>query len=112
MSGLNMIAARLSPGAISESSSSHLPPSEASKVAETSDVPTRAVEPRDDAAGDGIAHVRKNDRDLPRRPLEGSGRRDPVCQDDVGLQADQLLRERSYPTVVSAAPTKVHPHVA
>ena len=33
MSGLNMIAARSSPGAISESSSSHLPPSEASVVA-------------------------------------------------------------------------------
>ena len=32
-SGLNMIAARLSPGAISESNSSHLPPSEASKLA-------------------------------------------------------------------------------
>jgi hypothetical protein len=28
------------------------------------------------------------------------------------LQADQLLRERSYPICVTAAPTKVHPHVA
>ena len=33
VSGLNMMAARLSPGAISESSSSHLPPSEASLLA-------------------------------------------------------------------------------
>jgi hypothetical protein len=33
VSGLNMMAARLSPGAISKSSSSHLPPSEASTVA-------------------------------------------------------------------------------
>ena len=33
MSGLNMIAARFSPGAISESSSSHLSPNEASKLA-------------------------------------------------------------------------------
>jgi hypothetical protein len=33
MSGLNMIAARLSPGAISESSTGYLPPSEASKLA-------------------------------------------------------------------------------
>jgi len=39
-------------------------------------------------------------------------RRRRVCQDDVGLQADQLLRERSYPIGVTAAPTKVHPHVA
>ena len=43
-----MIAARFRPGAISESSSSH----------EAGDVPTRAVEPRDDAAGDGIAQVK------------------------------------------------------
>jgi hypothetical protein len=28
------------------------------------------------------------------------------------LQAHQLLRERSYPIGVTAAPTKVHPHVA
>jgi hypothetical protein len=28
------------------------------------------------------------------------------------LQADQLLRERSYPIDVTAAPTKVHPHIA
>ena len=33
VSGLNMIATRLSLGAISESSSSHLPPSEGSKLA-------------------------------------------------------------------------------
>ena len=33
VSGLNLMADRLSPGAISESSSSHLPPSEASKRA-------------------------------------------------------------------------------
>ena len=33
VTGLNMMAARLSPGAFSESSSSHLPPSEASKTA-------------------------------------------------------------------------------
>ena len=40
------------------------------------------------------------------------GRRGPVCCDDVVLQADQLLRERSYPIDVNAAPPKVDPHVA
>src|SRR5262249_35675791 len=39
-------------------------------------------------------------------------RRGRGCQDDVGLQADQLLRERSYSIVVVAVPPKVHPHVA
>ena len=107
-----MIAARLSPGAISESSSSHLPPSVAFQVGEAGDVPARAVEPRDDAAGDGVGHGHKDDRDRLRLPLEGSGRRGPRLSDDVGLQADQLLRERSYPIDVTAAPPKVHPHVA
>jgi hypothetical protein len=33
-------------------------------------------------------------------------------EDYVGLQADQLLRERSYPIDVCAVPPKVDPHVA
>jgi hypothetical protein len=45
-------------------------------------------------------------------PLDGSGRWGYACQDDVGLQADQLLRDRLYPIDVTAAPMKVHPHVA
>jgi hypothetical protein len=64
---------------------------------EAGGVPTQAVEPRDDAAGDGIGHARKDDWDRPRLPLEGHGRRGRACQYDVGLQADQLLRERSHP---------------
>src|SRR5262249_22048511 len=43
--------------------------------------------------------------------LEGSGRRAAACHDDVGLQADQLLSQRSYPIAIIAAPAKVHPHV-
>jgi len=43
-------------------------------------------------ARDGAAPGRKGDRNRPRLPLQGNGRRSPVCQDDVGLQADQLLR--------------------
>src|SRR6516162_4413961 len=79
---------------------------------ETGDVPAWAVEPRDDAAGDGVAHARKDDRDRPRLPLDSNGLRGPVCQDDVGLQADQLPRERSYPTDVTAGPKKVYPDIA
>jgi len=109
---LNMIATRLSPGAISESNSSHLPPSVGSKRAKPVVVPTRAVESRDNAAGDGVAHVRKDDRDRPRFPLDGDGLQGRVCQDDVGLRADQLLREYSYPIGVSTGPTNVQTHVA
>jgi hypothetical protein len=112
-SGLNIIAARLSPGAISESSSSHLPPSEASKPAKPVVFPlgrsSRATTPL--ATGSfkfaktiGIVRVS-------RWRARVAGRWGRLCYDDVGLQADQLLRECSYPIVVSARPTKVHPHV-
>ena len=39
-------------------------------------------------------------------------RRRRVCQDDVGLQADQLLHECLHPIGVTASPTTVRPHVA
>jgi hypothetical protein len=74
--------------------------------------PPPGVDPRGDADGDRIDRDRKDDRDRPRLPLEGSGRRGRVCQDEVGLQADQLLRERLYPIDVTAVPPTVHPHVA
>src|SRR6516165_4351036 len=57
-SGLNMVATRLSPGAISESSSSHLPPIEASKP------PKR-----------GVPKTRDNLRRFPvQRKIDGSVR--------------------------------------
>jgi hypothetical protein len=62
-----------------------------------SDYFTRAVEARDDAARDGIDRAGKDDRNRPRLPLDGDSRRGRVCQDDVGLQTDQLLRKCWYP---------------
>ena len=50
-----------------------------------------------------------DDRD--RHPLDGSGHRGRVCQDDVGVQADQLLRERSKAIGVIAGTTNVHPRL-
>src|SRR6516162_7449036 len=72
----------------------------------------RSIEPRDDAACDGVARGHKDDRDRLRLPLKGSGCRDRSCQNDVGLQADQLLLESSCPIDVTAGPPKVDPHVA
>src|SRR5215471_917559 len=106
MSGSNMMAARLSPGAISESSSSHLPPSEGSKVAKPVMFPPGWLSRGTMPLATGFAHGRKDDRDRPRPPLDGSGRRGIACQDDVGLRADQFPRERSYPIGVTAPPTK------
>jgi hypothetical protein len=73
--------------------------------------PTRAVKPRDEAAGEGVAYVHKDDR-RPRLLLNGDVRRGPGCQDDVGLQADQFLCEHSYPIGAIAVPPKVNPHIA
>jgi len=55
------------------------------------------LESRDNARSRRAAPGRKGDRNRPRLPLQGNGRRSPVCQDDVGLQADQLLRQSPYP---------------
>src|SRR6516162_8709609 len=90
VSGLNMIAARFRPGANSESSSSHLPPSEGSEPPKPVMFPlgrsSRATMP----LATGSFRARKDDRDRPRLPLEGNGYRAPRCQDDVGLKADHF----------------------
>jgi hypothetical protein len=62
-------------------------------VGEAGNIPARPVERRDEAAGDGVARAKKDDRDRPRLSLEGNGRRGRACQDDVWLQADQLVGE-------------------
>jgi hypothetical protein len=46
-----------------------------------------------------------------RQALNGNAARNAIAR-LVGLQADQFLRERSYPIDVGAAPPEVHPHVA
>src|SRR5262249_16489818 len=112
VSGLNMMAARLSPGAISESSSSHLPPSEASLVAKPVMFPPGRLSRGTMPLATGSPTLANTDRDRPRIALDGSGHRGRACQDGVGLKAHQLLRECSNPIDVTAAPPKVHPHVA
>jgi hypothetical protein len=67
-----------------------------------------AVELRDDAAGDRVEAGHKDDRDRLLFPVEGSSRRGPACQDNVGLQPDQLVRECLHPIGANAEP-KVHP---
>ena len=77
--GLNMIAARLSPGVISESSSSHLPPSEASKVANPVmlALPQSHRSPAVFIVGNGNAHLQMSEHRpfcsgmVGRRPLRG-----------------------------------------
>src|SRR6516162_8055332 len=56
------------------------------EAGEPRDVATRAVESRDDAAGHGVGHVRKDNRDRPRLALEGNGRRGRAYQENVGVQ--------------------------
>jgi hypothetical protein len=63
------------------------------------------------AAWPRAARAQQGDRVRRIGVLMPGDENDPVAK-DVGLQADQLLRERSYPIDVTTAPTKVHPHVA
>jgi hypothetical protein len=112
VAGLKMIAARFSPGAISESNSSHLPPSEASKAAKPVAFPPGRSSRATMLLATGSLRFPKTIGIV--RVSRSGGQRSarPVCQNDVGLQADQLSREGSYPIGVTAAPAKVHHHVA
>jgi hypothetical protein len=107
-----MIAARFEPGRDLREQLKPLASKRGFRGGEAGDIPTRAVEPRNDALGDRVGHASKDDRNRPRLPLDGDGRRGAAWHDDVGLQADQLLRERSYPIDVTAAPPNVYSHVA
>jgi hypothetical protein len=106
-----MIAARLSPGAISESSSSHLPPSEASKVAKPVMFPPGWLSPgtMPVATGSitsantiGIVRVCRWSATVagvePARMMSG-------CRPTNSCAS-------SYPIVVAAVPPKVDPQVA
>jgi hypothetical protein len=69
---------------------------------EAGDIATRLVEGRDDTAGDGIAHVHKDDRDSPRLPLEGNGRRGRACHDH-GHRIGALERKFWYASGTAVA---------
>ena len=47
--------------------------------------------PAADAAGDGVGHTRKDDRDRPRLPLKRNGRRGPNGHDGEILGLSLLL---------------------
>jgi len=103
-----MIAARFRPGAISDSSSSHLPPREASKAAKpvmfppgrlsrgTMPVATGSLAP---AKTIGIVGVSRWTAAVAGLPY-------------VTMMSGCRPTNSSYPIDVIAAPTKVHPHVA
>ena len=65
-----MIAARLTPGAISVSNSSHLPASDASWPMKPVMFPPGTGQARNEAIADRVGDGRKYDRDRPRLPLE------------------------------------------
>jgi hypothetical protein len=79
---------------------------------EAGDVPSRAGQARNEAGGDRVADARKYYGDRSRLTLECSGRRSRVCEDHVGFQADQLLREHLHPINITGSPPSVHPNIA
>src|SRR5262249_26620335 len=64
--------------------------------AEAGDVPTRSVELRDDAAGDGVTPGHKDDRDRPRLPLE---RKLAACPYALLLAIVNADKEGKYETL-------------
>jgi hypothetical protein len=61
------------------------------EVGETGDIPTRAIDPRDDAQGDRVGHARKDDRDRPRLRVDAWYRH---SFDHLVCDGEQARRER------------------
>jgi hypothetical protein len=112
VSGLSMNAARFKPGAISESSSSHLPPSEASLLAKPVAFPLGRSSRATMLLTTGSATFAKTIGIVRVSRWTAAVARVAAVSMMSGLQADQLCRERSYPIGVSASITKVDPHIA
>ena len=101
-----MIAARLSPGAISESSSSHLPPSVASKLTKPVMFPPGRSSRTTMPLATGSATFAKTIGIVRVSRWTATVARGRARHDDVGSQTDQFLRERSHPIDVTAGPTE------
>jgi hypothetical protein len=105
-----MIVARLTPGAISVSNCSHLPPFPASILTKPVRFPpgrgTLATKP----APTGFREARKYNRDHPRLPLSAAV--PGVLFARITLQLDQFLGEDRHPINVACRPTNIHPQVA
>ena len=93
VAGLNRKATRLTRGAISLSSSSHLPAIVGSILMKPVTLPPGRGQARDEAAADRIGNGRENDGDGARLLQQ---RRSGGCvlrKNEVGLQRDEFLRE-------------------
>ena len=69
------------------------------KVAETRDIPARATEAGDEASSDRIANGRHDDRNGSTRPLRRQGRWRPPRENQIDLQANQLVCQFQEPFV-------------
>ena len=81
-------------GAISLSIASHLPTMLASIQQQAREIAARPRQARDEARADRVGDVDEYDRDCAALPLQRGGDRRRLCEDHVGLQCDQLFRER------------------
>src|SRR6516162_10853498 len=89
VAGLNSSAMRTVRGAISFTSSTHLPP--CAGVCEAGDVAARTCEARGETAGDRIAYVHEHDGNRPRLARKGPGHERGWTEDHVGPQIGQLF---------------------
>src|SRR5262249_52458251 len=81
------------------------------EAGEPSDVLARPREANDEAAPNGIAHVRHHDRYGSRRPPERDDRGVVIGNDRVGTELDQLLGGAMQPVGSSFGPTVIDENV-
>ena len=112
MAGSRRTAARVTPGAISLSSSSHFPLNAVFESHETGGVAARPRQAVDEAGADRIDDDREHDRHGAGRLQQRPHGRGAMGQDDVRRERDQFRRVSANVGGIGRGPAGVDPHVA
>ena len=95
--GLNMISARVTRGAISLSSSAHLPPTLGPQIGEPGRVATWTRQARNEALGNRLADPHEHDWKRARHLLRPAHGRRAVCEDQVRCEGEQFRGRGARP---------------
>src|ERR1700758_1593632 len=100
--GLYMMAARASCGTISFNISRYFPATLACRTVKPVMLPPRSRQARDKPATNRIGHSDEHDRNGPCGLHQRGGDRGALAENAVGLELDQLFRERLHARGVAA----------
>src|SRR5712691_3900479 len=76
------------------------------------EIAARPRQAHDEALADGVGDVHEHDRDAAALALQGGNDRRRLCDDHVGLQGEELFRQRLKPARLSVAEAIVDEDVA